>query len=71
MKEEVKYKVNDTVKFMIPTVDGKTETLVGTIFIVDAHGTFDYDGVSYDILVKEPAPGCLYKHIHQTDVISC
>ena len=65
-----KYKLNDTVKC---TLDGKQH--LGTVYIVDANGTFDNPGVpSYDILAKEhlyisqinPEGRILYKHIPET-----
>ena len=58
-----KYKYEDTVTFAL---DGKEKT--GTVFIVDAFGTFDQNiEPSYDILVQEE--NILYKHIRETFVI--
>ena len=53
-----KYKLYDNVSFEI---DGKT--VKGRIYIIDAYGTWDNDGVdvSYDIM--DDANNVLYKHI--------
>lgn len=59
-----KFKAGDTVSFVCVK-----ETLIGTIYIVDRNGVFeDPNHVYYDILVEDPAPGCLYKHIIEDDV---
>ena len=59
------------VKFKVLT-DYKTqkiEELVGSVYIVDAWGTFqDSSDVSYDILIKDyygPGADCLFKHISE------
>ena len=65
-----KYVDGDIVKFQVLT-DYKTqkiEELIGSIYTVNAWGTFQDNGdVSYDILVKGyfgPDTGdCLFKHI--------
>lgn len=67
-----KYKLDDKVKFDIK--GDKNYTLFGTIYIVDAYGTFEQnEEVSYDILVKSgdfPDVGypCLFKHIRESEV---
>ena len=66
-----KYVDGDIVKFKVLT-DYETqriEELIGSIYIVDAWGTFqDNSDVSYDILVKDyfsPGANCLFKHISE------
>jgi hypothetical protein len=50
------------------TFQAKTETKSGTIYIVDAYGTYERpDEVSYDIYVEEER--CLYKHISESYII--
>lgn len=67
-----KFKLDDKVKFDIKYKD-KTYTLFGTIYIIDAYGTFEQnEEVSYDIMVKEgdfpiELP-CLFKHIRESEV---
>lgn len=64
-----KYVDGDMVKFrvLIDYETQKIEELIGSIYIVDAWGTFqDNSDVSYDILVKDyagPGANCLFKHI--------
>lgn len=58
----VHYHQQDLVMFLF-----QTELKVGTIWIVDAYGTFEQnEEASYDIYVEEE--NCLYKHIRQSDV---
>ena len=57
-----KFKKDDSVNF---TYNGKLK--VGTIYIIDAYGTFfDSSDVSYDIYVKDER--ILYKHIREDKV---
>lgn len=63
-----KYKIGDLVSFSI-VFKGKKLDLIGTIEIIDAHGTFGYsDDVSYDIMVEDfPGMGkTLCKHNPET-----
>lgn len=58
-----KFKVGDKVRFKF--LNGGR--VVGTIAIVDKHGTFERPGVvSYDIMDLKVS--CLYKHIPEEDV---
>lgn len=59
-----KYKHGDKVKFQLGE-----EMSVGIIEIVDAYGTFEQDEeASYDIFV-EGTPGCLYKHVRESEIV--
>lgn len=66
MKGKPKYKIGDKVSFRF-----NNEKLSGTVFIVDAYGTFeDPTDVSYDIMVDDDNIDntynkCLYKHINE------
>ena len=66
MKGKPKYKIGDNVSFRF-----NNEKLSGTVFIVDAYGTFeDPTDVSYDIIVEDDNSDnihnkCLYKHINE------
>lgn len=68
-KEVKKYEYGDTVKFKLGN-----EILEGTVYIVDANGTWELPGVrSYDILAcspryvseMNPKGECLFKHISE------
>lgn len=66
MKGKPKYKIGDNVSFIF-----NDEKLSGTVFIVDAYGTFeDPTDVSYDIMVEDDNAynKCLYKHINEKSV---
>lgn len=69
MKGKPKYKIGDNVSFTF-----NDEKLSGTVFIVDAYGTFeDPTDVSYDIMVEDDNTDnaynkCLYKHINEKSV---
>ena len=69
MKGKPKYKIGDKVSFIF-----NDEKLSGTVFIVDAYGTFeDPTDVSYDIMVDDDNIDsaynkCLYKHINEKSV---
>lgn len=66
MKGKPKYKIGDNVLFTF-----NDEKLSGTVFIVDAYGTFeDPTDVSYDIMVEDDNAHnkCLYKHINEKSV---
>lgn len=61
-----KYKMDDRVVF----VTDKNVTLEGSIYIIDAWGTFDQDKeVSYDIMVGSGDDKCLYKHVVESEVV--
>lgn len=66
MKGKPKYKIGDNVSFRF-----NNEKLSGTVFIVDAYGTFeDPTDVNYDIMVEDDNSDnihnkCLYKHINE------
>ena len=61
-----KFKQDEEVLFTFPMEEG-IRTLKGTIYIIDAYGTFfDDSDVSYDILVEEM--NTLFKHIPEKDV---
>lgn len=63
--DEPKYHHGDRVIFKA----SREEQYVGIVEIVDRYGTFEQaEEPSYDILVKGE-PGCLYKHIRESDVI--
>lgn len=70
MKGKPKYKIGDNVSFIF-----NDEKLSGTVFIVDAYGTFeDPTDVSYDIMVEDDNTDnaynkCLYKHINEKSVM--
>ncbi len=58
-----KYRINDRVKFK-----PRNEIKIGSVFIVDAYGTFEQqDEPSYDIIVEEE--NMLYKHIKESLII--
>ena len=69
MKGKPKYKIGDNVSFIF-----NDEKLYGTVFIVDAYGTFeDPTDVSYDIMVEDDNTDnaynkCPYKHINEKSV---
>ena len=69
MKGKPKYKIGDNVSFIF-----NDEKLSGTVFIVDAYGTFeDPTDVSYDIMVEDDNTDnaynkCQYKHINEKSV---
>jgi len=68
-----KYKYDDIVEFQILDKNDKKITLKGTIYIIDAYGTFwQNEEVSYDIMVpaEESHIGtdCLYKHIRESQI---
>lgn len=57
--EKPKYNINDRVTFTIDNI-----VLTGTVFIVDAHGTFENPNeVSYDIMSVWEGKDTLFKHI--------
>lgn len=68
-----KYDYDEVVKFKITTKELGEVECEGTIYIIDAYGTFEQnEEVSYDIMVEhsphfdnEP---CLYKHIIESEV---
>lgn len=61
-----KFKQDEEVLFAFPMEEGM-RTLKGTIYIIDAYGTFfDDSDVSYDILVEEM--NTLFKHVPEKDV---
>lgn len=63
MRGKPKFKEGNVVSFICGN-----ETKKGTIWIVDAYGTFaDPTDVSYDIMVE--SENCLYKHITESLVI--
>lgn len=67
-----KFKRDDKVKFNISYKD-KNYILFGTIYIIDAYGTFEQnEEVSYDIMVEEgdfPTEfPCLFKHVRESKV---
>lgn len=73
MKGKPKYKYGDKVKISLGE-----ELVEGTIYIIDAYGTFeDPSDVSYDIMVESdryksegnPEGKCLAKHIQEKYVI--
>ena len=64
-----KYNYDDIVKFKMTHNDKEVE-IEGTIYIIDAYGTFEQnEEVSYDIMTEtspimnEP---CLFKHIRES-----
>lgn len=69
MKGKPKYKIGDNVSFTF-----NDKKLSGTVFIVDAYGTWeDPTDVSYDIMVEDDNIDnahnkCLYKHINEKSV---
>jgi hypothetical protein len=59
------YKRNDVVSFKF-----KDEVKTGTVYIVDAYGTFEQnEEPSYDILVE--SENTLYKHVRESKVDEC
>lgn len=63
MKGKPKFEYGDLVDFQLT----KTDSVTGTIYIVDKFGTFDYPyDVSYDIMSEDKK--VLYKHIPEKDV---
>jgi len=63
--DKPKYNYGDRVLFK----SAGEEQHVGMIKIIDRYGTFEQaEETSYDILV-EGNPGCLYKHVRESDVI--
>ena len=61
-----KFQRGDKVKFTW-TRDGQEISKTGSIYIVDAYGTFEQNNeVSYDIFVEEE--NCLYKHFVESMV---
>jgi len=69
MKGKPKLKIGDKVQFTL----NNEGTFHGSIFIVDAYGTFDDPSdVSYDIMVDNygtKKEQCLFKHIPEKLVI--
>ena len=60
-----KFKYGDLVSFDL-IIEGTKTTITGTIYIIDAYGTFeDSSDVSYDIMSEN----CLYKHVRE-DMLS-
>lgn len=68
MRGKPKYDYGDIVEFEIKEND-EIITLTGSIYIVDAYGTFfQNDEPSYDIMVEHShydGEKCLYKHISE------
>lgn len=57
-----KFEYGQKVRLTISDQNGNSIEKIGTIEIIDRHGTFfDTSDVSYDILVEDE--NCLYKHI--------
>ena len=62
-----KFEYGQKVRFTISDQNGNSIEKIGTIEIIDRHGTFfDTSDVSYDILVEDE--NCLYKHITERQV---
>lgn len=69
--KEPKYKVGDKVGFYLSTED-KNKLLIGEVYIVDAHGTFEqHEEPSYDIMVENfsDAGDCLVKHVRESECV--
>ena len=65
MRGKPKFKYGDSVKFTV-TIDGVETEFIGTIYIVDAYGTFfDSSDVSYDIMSTFKGRETLFKHISE------
>lgn len=64
------FKEEDRVKFLC-RLDKDPVELVGTVYIVDAWGTFEQrEEPSYDVMVDDIGGGtsCLFKHIEESSL---
>lgn len=62
-----RYKVEDTVHFLLDRGNNQYEKHKGIINIVDAYGTLgQHEEPSYDMFINEKGSGCLCKHIRES-----
>lgn len=69
-----KYKYEDKVGFWLkPYQEPEKKFFVGTVYIVDAYGTFEQnEEPSYDIMVEDfngTGRPCLVKHIRESEIV--